>query len=208
MPRVLIGIGFALLVWLMWPSGTPHEPMLDGVLEVPEFFAPDLSIDRPPIQTGLDAAVGAVQLGDFVLTPVARFEIEARVLSRREYTRGVEAEVSPVDLALGWGPMADPDVLAKISIRQSNRFYYWSTRELPIPRREIETNSANMHMIPADVWAAEALAAVRPDQTVRIAGYLVNVERRDGWRWRTSLTRHDTGHGACEIVLVQRIEAS
>ena len=25
----------------------------------------------------------------------------------------------------------------------------------------------------------------------------------DGWRWQSSLTRHDTGNGACELLLVQ-----
>jgi hypothetical protein len=27
----------------------------------------------------------------------------------------------------------------------------------------------------------------------------------DGWRWRSSLTREDTGAGACELVWVERI---
>ena len=56
----------------------------------------------------------------------------------------------PEDLALGWGRMSDSDVLAKIDITQSGRFYYWHVDDFPIPRREIETSSANMHMIPSD----------------------------------------------------------
>jgi hypothetical protein len=26
---------------------------------------------------------------------------------------------------------------------------------------------------------------------------------RDGWRWRSSLTRNDTGAGACEVIFVR-----
>jgi hypothetical protein len=71
-------------------------------------------------------------------------------LSSERYSLGREADLSPVDLALGWGKMSDEAVLSKINITQSNRFYYWHVDAFPIPRREIEINSANMHMIPAD----------------------------------------------------------
>jgi hypothetical protein len=30
----------------------------------------------------------------------------------------------------------------------------------------------------------------------------VQVNTPDGWRWRSSLTREDTGGGACEVVYV------
>jgi len=41
---------------------------------------------------------------------------------------------------------------------------------------------------------------VRAGDRVRIDGWLVNVEAGDGWRWRSSLTREDSGSGACELV--------
>jgi hypothetical protein len=34
----------------------------------------------------------------------------------------------------------------------------------------------------------------------------VEAQGRDGWSWRSSLTREDTGAGACELVFVQAIE--
>ena len=34
---------------------------------------------------------------------------------------------------------------------------------------------------------------------------LIEVRGADGWRWRSSLTREDTGAGACELVWVERI---
>lgn len=40
------------------------------------------------------------------ITPVASFELEALVLGRRDYDHDRGAQVSPVDLALGWGPMS------------------------------------------------------------------------------------------------------
>jgi len=50
------------------------------------------------------------------------------------------------------------------------------------------------------------LKAVKPGDTVRIRGYLVQVEGKDGWRWRSSLTRDDTGGGACELIFIQELD--
>jgi hypothetical protein len=194
-----------LVVYSVWPAEQQDTSVLDGGFEVPRYFEPELSIERAPLQTR-DVPGIVLRTREFTVTPVARFQIEARVLGRQDYSRGTEALLSPMDLALGWGPMANPDVLQHIPIRQSNRFYFWSAQKLPIPRRQIETHSANMHLIPADDSVREALASVRAHQTIRMLGLLVNVDGPDGWRWRTSLSREDTGPGACEILLVQRVE--
>jgi hypothetical protein len=144
----------------------------------------------------------------YKITPLESFEIEARVLSSEHYSFGREADLSPVDLALGWGKMSDEAVLSKINISQSNRFYYWHVDEFPISRREIETQSANMHMIPADSKIEEILKAVRPGQVVKLSGYLGQVNASDGWHWKSSLTREDTGNGACEVIYVKALVVS
>ena len=136
---------------------------------------------------------------------LARFEVSARVLGAEHYRFDREAQLAPVDLALGWGRMSDTTVLQRISISQRGRFYYWSTADFPIPRREIETSSANMHMIPADDRVEAALKSVRPGQIVTVRGYLVEARAPDGWRWRSSMTREDTGAGACELIWVESV---
>jgi hypothetical protein len=145
-------------------------------------------------------------VGDYRITPAAEFSLEARTLSTEHYHLGREAELSPVDLALGWGPMSDSAVLDRLRISQGNRFYHYSwTDEPPIPPREIVEHSANMHMIPASDGVAKQLAHVRAGQIVQIKGYLVRVEARDGWRWNSSLMRSDSGSGACELVWVEHL---
>jgi hypothetical protein len=49
------------------------------------------------------------------------------------------------------------------------------------------------------------MKAVRVGQVVKIIGKLVEVQASDGWRWRSSLTRKDTGNGACELIYVEAI---
>lgn len=142
----------------------------------------------------------------YTLQPLQDFTIEARVLASETYRSDREAELSPVDLALGWGPMSDSAVLDKVKISQTGRFYYWRVDEFPIPRQEIEQSSANMHMIPADDTIERRLKDVRPGQVVRIDGWLVEARGNDGWRWRSSLTRNDTGAGACEVIFVRDLQ--
>jgi hypothetical protein len=145
-------------------------------------------------------------LENYHVEPLAAFSIEARVLSTEKYRLGRESEISPVDFALGWGAMSDSAVLDRIDISQRGRFYFWHVDEFPIPREEIESHSANMHMIPANASVARRLKEIRPGQVVRLQGYLVAISADDGWKWRSSLSRTDTGNGACELVWVESVE--
>lgn len=142
------------------------------------------------------------------ISALEKFNFEAHVLRAEHYSHDREADLAPVDLALGWGPMANPSVVDKISITQSNRFYYWRVNEFPIPRRDIEIHSANMHMVPANADVERVLKSVRAGQHVTFSGYLIEVRAPDGWRWKSSLSREDTGAGACELVWVERISAN
>jgi hypothetical protein len=184
-----------LLVLCGWGGYTwwQHRPMHDA----PGILAGDIP-DQEDVGSGT-----VLHRGHFSLAPRAKFAMTGRVLSREDYQLDDLAPIAPTDLALGWGRMSDTAVLDKIRISQSNRFYFWYTDHFPIPRKEIEDSSANMHMIPANDNAARELRRVRPGDVVHFDGFLVDVRRDDGWQWNTSLTREDTGAGGCEIVLVE-----
>jgi hypothetical protein len=137
------------------------------------------------------------------ITALAEFELQARVLAREDYRFDAGADLSPVDLALGWGRMSDESVLEHIKIAQGGRFYFWYVNRFPIPRREIETHSANMHLIPGDETVAYRLKQIREGEVVAVRGYLVSVQGQNGFTWRSSLSRGDTGNGACELIWVE-----
>lgn len=192
-----LGLAFAtlLVVWGGMHWWRHDRPVHDD----PGVLAPD-----PPEQVDLDTP-SQLRRGNLTLTTRARFELTARVLSRDDYRFDEGASLAPTDLAMGWGRMSDSAVLARIRITQGNRFYYWHVDDFPIPRREIERSSANMHIIPADAGVRGMLARVRPGEVVHIEGFLVDARRPDGWHWDTSLTRDDTGNGACELVFVESL---
>ena len=187
----------ALLLLLGWGASGwwKHRP-----LHPP----PGVLATQAPEQVDLDQGA-LLQRGDISLRTRAHFALTARVLSREDYRFDGGAALAPVDLALGWGRMSDSAVLARIDISQSSRFYYWHVSDFPIPRREIETSSANMHLIPADPGVRRAIDRVRPGELVHIEGFLVDASRPDGWQWHSSLTREDTGDGACELIYVEEL---
>ena len=139
----------------------------------------------------------------YQVTKVASYSMTARVLSHERYYLDRESDLSPIDLALGWGLMTNKKVLSQILVSQGGRFYSWYADEYPIPPEQIISSSANTHIIPATKAVEKTVKSLRTGQFVSLSGYLVNVAGTDGWYWNTSLSRDDTGMGACEIFYVE-----
>jgi hypothetical protein len=103
--------------------------------------------------------------------------------------------------------MSDNRILREFKITQGARFYGWRPlAALPIPIQEVIEHSANTHVIPANPLVRSQLARLRTGQVVHLAGLLVDAVRNDGAYIHTSLTRSDAGAGACEVMLVERVE--
>jgi hypothetical protein len=176
------------------------------------FFYPETVITYPagitapdkPKQTNL---VGTKEwkLAEFSFRALAEYSIKARILSRNNFSVGKESELSPFDLALGWGPMSDQSIIDKIDISQSNRWYRWKADVLPIPAREISLNSANVHIIPKDDNVNEKFDKVYKGSLIEMKGYLVEITNTEGWRWKSSLKRDDTAGGSCELFWVEEL---
>ena len=173
-----------------WWSGRPLR-------QLPGILAPEDPAQAEP------EPVAPWTYRNHTLTPLARFEIHARVLSAERYRFDRASELSPVDLALGWGPMSDSRILEAFQIRQQDRWYFWRSAHMPIPEADVISHSANMHMIPASAAVARRLEAAREGQVVRLKGQLVRADGKDGWHWISSLSRADTGDGSCEVIWVE-----
>jgi hypothetical protein len=213
MPRwiaILTSAALAALLWAAWRSPAPPSAQaLSGQGPVACVLPPSALSGQAPQQSPVPATMPPFRLGEFTVSPLAGFSAEARVLSRKDYRFGPESTLSPTDLALGWQRMADPAVYDRLDISQSGRWYHyrWGPEGPPLPVREIVRSSANMHLVPADESVARALERVRQGQTVRLQGWLIEVRRDDGWTWRSSLTRDDSGSGACELIYVCALSA-
>ncbi len=170
------------------------------------------AIDRPPGVLAANEPVqrlvqrSAFRFGDYELTPLADFDVEARVLSVERYRTDRSSKLSPIDFALGWGPMSDSAVLDHFRIRQGGRFFSIYPDEQAIALNIALLSAANMHLIPASNALEDELKRVRPGNVVHLRGQLVSALGPNNFTWRSSLTRADTGNGACELFFVEAIE--
>jgi len=185
--RWLLVLILAYAAWNAWQSR-------------PVTHAPCVLAAAAPEQNELAAPLPAFERAGYRVTPLQSFALEARVLAAERYRFGREADLSPVDLALGWGAMSDSAVLDGIEISQANRFYFWRTHTWPVSRRVIERHSANWHVIAGSDAVRATLDRLRAGSVVELEGELVDIEGREAGM-ATSLTRNDTGPGACEILL-------
>ncbi|MBT8392153.1 MAG: hypothetical protein HKO83_08940 [Ignavibacteriaceae bacterium] len=180
-----------ILVYLFWPERVVTYP-------------PGITAPTPPQQTNLPSEKKWTE-GEYTIEALAEYKIKARVLSRNNFSFGKESDLSPFDLALGWGPMSDQNVIDQIDISQRNRWYNWQADVLPLPRKEISLNSANVHIIPKDESVEDNFDKVYKGSLIEMKGYLVKVTAPGGWRWVSSLRRDDTRGGSCELFWVGEI---
>jgi hypothetical protein len=192
---LMVTVVISILLGVWWWAGRPVSHPT-GVLAAAE-----------PLQTDPEPP-GAWTFNNHRITPLARFEVRARVLGVERYRFDRASELSPVDFALGWGPMSDSRILDSFTIRQHDRWYFWNSGRMPISASEVITHSANMHLIPSTKMIREQLLSVRPGQIVELRGQLVQADGRDGWHWVSSLSRADTGEGSCEVVWVESASAA
>ena len=191
MLRFLLVALVVLAAWFFYEPSIEHGP---GVL------APDDPIQVTP------ADPTPFEFRDYSFEPLADFSLIARVLGRQTYRTGRESDLSPLDLALGWGRMSDSTVLEPFRFSQSSRWYRYKTSEWTISKTEVTRHSANMHMIPSTPEIDAKLDDIIVGQVISLSGSLVRIEAKDGWKWKSSLTRSDDGAGSCEIIWVTDIQ--
>jgi hypothetical protein len=188
-PWFAVGL-LALALFFVWSRHPASRQWLPGQRSGPD-----------PIQN--DVAPLSWTAGNYRYEALAQFSIQARVLSRHNYSGDREAEIAPFDLALGWGVMSDQAVLDKLVISQSGRWYHymWSGAP-PADPAEMARSSSNMHIVPGSASARSALERVEAGDWVSLRGKLLLITSADGWHWRSSLSRTDTDDGACELFWV------
>jgi hypothetical protein len=182
-----IGLAFFAYAYLHRPISYPA-----GVL-----------VESEPKQIAVSEGEELIEHGEYHLKPLARFSLDARILHRKVYGYDRESKLVPVDLAVGWGPMSDQAVLDRLTISQSMRFYWYEYESPPpIPKEQIISHSTNLHVIPATSAVASFCKSLRQGELVHLDGELVEATGPIGV-WRSSLSRTDTGNGACELMLVK-----
>jgi hypothetical protein len=192
--------GSVLVIAIVWAAyAYVHRPIT---------YPPGVLISADPEQTMLPEPSAAIERHAFQLKPLAHFALDARLLHRKIYRWDRQAKLAPVDLAVGWGPMSDQAVIDRLKITQSMRFFWYEYRQPPpIAKEEIVCHGTNLHIIPATPAVASLCKSLRIGTLIHLRGELVEATGPEIGTWRSSLSRTDSGNGACELVWVEELSA-
>lgn len=164
---------------------------------------------------------------DVVITKLADYEIAGRVVGTYDYTSSlanvVKAisgkeyynEISHKDVAISYGPMAlsENHKKMKYSMPGSRKVVYTikdsSINEIVGNIDTIGHYITNNHLIALDSKVENLIKKIEKDDYVQIKGSLVRVSWEKGiyeYAIESSLSREDTGNGACEVILVEDVK--
>jgi hypothetical protein len=197
---------FILIILFLYFFSGCDRPTLTGV----EFEKIDTSQD--PIQKPYksdEPMIKEFKNGHFTITSLAEYELSGVVVSKETYSSNWDAEISPMDLAIVWGKLAEPEYSRFITYSQSYRWYHYKWREgSPVDHSYIICHSSNNHVIPANENIYQAIKTIREKDRVVLKGWLVNLKgtyKGQTVTWNTSLSRTDTGNGSCELFYVSQV---
>lgn len=206
----IILFAIVMAAWIFTLADERYAPRADLETAVDTSQLPPLpmtaSPDGSPAQT--DVAAMQVELSDgFEAGLMNGYVLEGLVVTRREFRYDPTSTISPLDMGIVWGDLAEPGGIDDIEFRTAPRAI-WSvpTPDATLPANWLE-QVTNNHLIPANQAVNDALMAIDVGTHVRIRGYLVEVTGDRISRWRSSTQRGDsTMIGGCEIILVTDVE--
>jgi len=168
-----------------------------------------------PLQTASDrpAFTTVIKGYTYTLTPRATYDISGLVVSQHRgdalVNIGHKADPGNIkDVCVVWGDAIINGAYRKMSYVSGEFTCSFTWTGGLTPPFSLEKISNN-HLIPAGPAVARGIRAIRIGDQVRMKGLLVDYTVTDRgqeiFTRRTSLTRSDTGNGACEILYVTEL---
>lgn len=172
MTRSLLTVGLVILGVILYEMTRP-------IGQPPGVLAPE-----PPTVVSAGDNAPTFERDGFVLSGLAQFKAQARVVSVERYARDPQAKLSPRDFVLGWGPLSDITSFKGVDVAQTERTVVFESYDPKLPKETLPSYFVNLHIVGADAKLDEQVRDVRRGSIVRISGWLVEVKASDGWRWK------------------------
>ncbi len=155
---------------------------------------------------------------DYELEPLFNYQVDGLIVHKTDYrifSINKRTSVFPMDLCVIWGENVSSRVFQnkQLKFSQDFRFCMWHWQG------DVKVNSdeiANVHLIVNDDNLLKKVESLFRGDQIRVKGKLVNVKAKsigkpgkydfDEFSMNSSVSRNDTGAGACEILYVEDIE--
>lgn len=172
---------------------------------------------KDPIQKEADGGTTMELDGyDIDITYMYEYEIEGLVLTtNHHYWFGIDNDLSPIDVGLGWGDVAAYNNVIDFHWSQHCRFLYWKYKSYEDIARvgdeyDVNIQSSNNHLIGSNSSIKRKIKRIHAGDHIKLKGYLVDIygTKDDGtfFSWTSSTVRDDSGDGACELIYVTDVE--
>lgn len=205
---VIIFFLLIIIVYVIVQTPPPIKPSYNNSI------VQEINVNKDPEQNVCyfhEPIIIKIKNRDYVLSLQASYKISGIVLAKNTFfLLDGGAELSPIDVGLAWGKMAEPEYDKYMSYSSSGRFLQWNYRmDFPFTFDFLNSHVSHNHIIPANENILNAVKSLKIKEKVYIEGYLVNVKSEsDNYKftWFTSLSRYDTSAGACEVFYVNKIQ--
>ena len=174
------------------------------------------NIPEPIQSSATGSSIFKIGKTDVKLNYLAKYVTVGRVVETFVYVKyKTSNSLGPMDIGMSWGNMAKDKNHEKISYSMigDRRVRYlisdanWLDRVGGINQVGLEI--ANVHVIPATPQIEKKIKKIVEDDYIKLEGYLVGAsyKKNNGtYTWNSSLTRLDSGDGACEVMYVTDIK--
>jgi hypothetical protein len=147
---------------------------------------------------------------DIAITKKAAYTVRGIVTGRENYYSGWNSLISPADVALCWGKLAENGIYKRLKWSQGNRWYFWHAgNDFGYNNDFVALHSSNNHIIPATPNLAKAVKGLKEGNIVEMTGHLVDVaavKKSENYWWNSSVSTTDRGDGSCEIIYLTRLK--
>ena len=204
--------GFAFLLSLLVLAATWWRR---DELPLPETY--DAQALKAPRQQPTERKPFWVEAGDqrYAIEPLFDYQLDGVIVSYHDadsiadiWHHGAWQDFLNVrDLCVIWGDNVRSGVYRDMDFRNDSWtcWAYWPDAQTGARFRMDELS--NNHLLADDPWVKKALMSARPGDHVRFKGTLARYSNpANGFNRGTSVTRDDTGNGACETVYVTDFE--
>lgn len=205
MYKLLAAASLALLLASCWESESLPKAGLNPAL-----------LDEP-LQTAVRQQAFQTSAGgiDYTVQPLYRYELAGLVVSRHDskvwwdYAHAEwKDELNAVDLCVVWGDNVKSGAYLPLSYSSDQWTCHVETRSSEAWQAFDPAALSNNHLLTDQPALAQRLREVRIGDQIRLRGYLAEYSHKvgQGFRRGTSISRNDTGNGACETIFVEEFE--
>jgi len=172
---------------------------------------------REPVQTPTQAAPFQTTVGGVTYTvkPLADYEIWGLVVSGHDSStwwdwihEASNDHLNVVDLCVVFAENVATGGYVGLNYSSGQFVCYVQTNSAETFQRFSMRALSNNHLLADRGWIVSKLRGIRIGDQVRIRGWLAEYAHNHGFAFTrgTSLTRDDSGNGACETIYVQDVE--